>query len=915
MHRMLRNTKSRWLALAVGLSIVGLGFYLRTAGLFRGLNDEVLFHPDEAKQVSALFNYLNDRYVWYVGSLFYDGYPLFLNHVDEWLLRPIFGARTWLSEGVGLAPPGVPSRQELFYWSRALRVFYGLLVVLMAWPAARLLGLPRPLAFFCMALSAIAPLSIVVAHFATGDIGVDLFTACIILCTGWYAHRKAHAALFAAGMFTGFAFAAKYQGFLSGGVVFSFLLLETLLTDRHIGRFFRRSLLVLAGLVSGVLIAIPQFFINPERTWRDTWDNFIFIKNYNVPAKFFELPLGERLSMCFANNTPLVLQALGWSVVFAAALACLLTAIALTKTWRARRSPDRVLLFAAVVSFFPFWAVLLSIAGKPQIQAFHFAFLQWPLCLAVGWTLGQFWHASRKPARRLAVALALLTLLELGAGARREHFFWQREELRSVAKTVHTELVDERLIPVRCPQSVRTMQLEDDNLPAFRNSSVKVPVMNGQFWNAAGIAPVPSVPMPGHHEWIFVNGPVFPRNDRMFHVPAGPALEKGLIFPQAPTTLTLAVQSGLWPSEVKLTVGGQQRVERLASYESRIVTLEAPLQAKPLLSNAWHVAVRAQAAVGDAWIALLPDDRDRANYQLWNGTGAAHSLPADETALRHVASAKYLEGTDAAGKLLKSGDALVLSRNAPLAAGIYRLDCEVFPLETNTAVELSVEDLFFGASAVQSLSVTRPSPDKPQVLTRVFQKAFVPCAVDLKLQCVTGMCRIGRWELKPETETLVSELNRSVAAGQRPAWLRTTPIEVPPTAPGPLAGIAFGRAVELIDIQIPPALSAGPTNIHCAMKLSRFPFQHFTEYFAFVHLIDRNDELKAVITIPLWQATACEKNVYPIEYVVPADLPRGDYSLWLGVYNGRTDKRLPISTPHDVPVEDDKVLIGHTTRL
>jgi hypothetical protein len=904
-----------WSYIIAGLLILIVGFTLRTAGLFRGLNDDVLFHPDEAKQVSALFNYLNDRYVWYVGSLFYDGYPLFLDHVDEWILRPLFSLSAALHELTGLPTPDSPSREELFYWSRALRVFYGLLVVLMAGLAARLLGLSRRLSFLCAGLMAIAPLSITVTHSATGDVATDLFTACVILCTGWYARRKTVLPLFMAAIAVGFAFAGKYQGMLSAGIIFGFLFLESLLAERRMGPLFRRLLLVLAGIMVSVLVAVPQFFIDAERTWRDMWGNFVFIKNYNVSAAFLKLPLWERISQSFSTNAPWILQALGWSMIVTALLACGLAAAVLLRAWRERTAPDRQVLFATAVAFFPFAALLLSLTGKPQVQAFHFSFLQLPLCLAAVWAISRLASSTRLLVRGLAVVVALWMVIELGAGARHETFFWRREELQVVAKAIYNELLDETKVPEKCPQTVRTMRLEQNSLPAFRNSGVKVPVKNGLFWNTIGIAPWPSVPLPGDHYWIFCNGPIFPRNDRMFHVPAGERTEKGLIFPYAPTSMTLAVQAGLWPSETVITLGGQKQVVRLASYENKELIF-TPLKHRWLVSNSCFVACSAKSSVGDTWITILPERRDQEHYRLWNGSGSLPTQPIPEAIIPHLNSARYLEGVNGVGQYLKDGKTITLSENTPSAAGIYRLNCEVFLLSTNTVVELSVTNQLFGTSSIQYLSPTMPAAS-PQIITRTFSKTFLPYTVDLKIHCVTGQCMIGRWELKPETQEIITSLNQGISSRQKPAWLQTSPIETQATTPGPLAGIVFGRSVELLDVQVPSTLASNTATLYCAMKLNRYPFRHFGEYFAFIHLVDSQDELRAVVTIPLWQAAASEKQLYPIEWAVPADLPRGEYSLWMGIYNGRTEKRMDISLPRNlnVAMDDDKVLIGHTSRL
>ncbi len=65
------------------LLILLLALLLRTGGVYRGLDVRYNYHPDEAKQVAALARYMDGEYIWYTNQRVYDGYPLFLSHLDE----------------------------------------------------------------------------------------------------------------------------------------------------------------------------------------------------------------------------------------------------------------------------------------------------------------------------------------------------------------------------------------------------------------------------------------------------------------------------------------------------------------------------------------------------------------------------------------------------------------------------------------------------------------------------------------------------------------------------------------------------------------------------------------------------------------------------------------------------------------
>jgi hypothetical protein len=66
-------------------------FYFRASGLFHGLKEGHIFHPDSPKQVLKIQQNLEGDHVTYHDSLFYDGYPYGLNRVDEVILRTLRG--------------------------------------------------------------------------------------------------------------------------------------------------------------------------------------------------------------------------------------------------------------------------------------------------------------------------------------------------------------------------------------------------------------------------------------------------------------------------------------------------------------------------------------------------------------------------------------------------------------------------------------------------------------------------------------------------------------------------------------------------------------------------------------------------------------------------------------------------------
>jgi hypothetical protein len=62
----------RWRLVLGWLVVLLLAVSLRSAGLFRGLDRSIAYHPDETKQVAALSQFLDGSYVWYPNTVQFD---------------------------------------------------------------------------------------------------------------------------------------------------------------------------------------------------------------------------------------------------------------------------------------------------------------------------------------------------------------------------------------------------------------------------------------------------------------------------------------------------------------------------------------------------------------------------------------------------------------------------------------------------------------------------------------------------------------------------------------------------------------------------------------------------------------------------------------------------------------------------
>ena len=435
MNNMNHDRKNRWpFALAV-LVIALLALYGRTAGVYRGLEVDYTYHSDEPKQVQSLSRFLDGQYIWYENHPMFDGYPLFLQHFDEWLIRPARALQRAAHRHVApereLAP--APEGMELYAWARGLRVVYGLLGVWFVYLIARRLVLDRPASLAAALFAAIAPMSVAVTHFATGDIGTDFFGAISVLLLALHLRSRKAVWLFLSGLMLAWAFAAKYNGALVALVPALYLAGLLILNRRGLRGFLGDSLVYALGGFAGLLSAIPQLAWAPDKTISDMIRIFHFIKTYHVAPEFAAKPFTERAAFTLSNNLPPLLGHLGPIVCLLAGVAA---AVALVELLRARRAPARGDLAPALLRFalfaFPFIALVIAVVGKPRAKPFHYSFLQFALCLGAAYALAWLWNSRRRALRWLALGAFAAATLQSGIRWEQETFFWKREDHKRV---------------------------------------------------------------------------------------------------------------------------------------------------------------------------------------------------------------------------------------------------------------------------------------------------------------------------------------------------------------------------------------------------------------------------------------------------------------------------------------------------
>jgi hypothetical protein len=902
-------------------AIYGLGIavilvtalYVRSAGLMRGLNDGFIFHPDVPKQVHALSNYLHDNYLWYIGSRFYDGYPYGLNHLDEWIIRAAYLVIRPVhdhlnTESVRLNyPDGVP----LYYWVLCLRLIYGMIVVMLGLFVARRLLQSRPAAYATAFLLALAPLSFTVTHFATGDIGVDLFVAATLAALCAYARSRLGRWILLAGFFCGCAFACKYQGALAFFAVGTLLLLEVVSAAGGIRAFLGKLGLGFAGMIAGAFIGTPALFINPHRTWHDMRVNFQFIQNYGVDSAFLAKPLHERAWYGLTHTPPYVFAGLGW-IVSALALAGLVWAT--VSLWKNRRE----LRHSATASFdllawtllaFPFFVLLVSTTLKPAVQRFHFSYLELPVCVGAVWTLLKLAGNGRPAGRWAAALLFAAAATEFEAGASRELFFWHRDGAQQAANGFAFGAFQQ---PLRDTdrgsdrQVLKYFYLQNDSLAVFRNRPIKVLHGDPQFWKDLGVVPVPTIPFPGHCDWIFLNGPVLPRNDRMFAAEAGRTSLRDIVaYGEPPRTISVGLRSGPRPVEASLRLGGATADVRLGRNEQKIVELSPSAWrtmkgAAPGGKDVLIASLSIRPRLGKAWVAVMTDPREVENFRRYGGEAVApvehNELPPKQELVKRLSETAFLQDAGAAPVSLSTNPVPLIPGHAALPAGAYILECALENPSNDVdvvfeAVDPSrVRDHTYSIDGEWDTRKQFTLTPGAHVIRYEFTKPFAPYEMNIAVAASRegAPCKIVGWKLYPDTEKILGALDEESS----PAWLARFPRHGS-CEETQIDGLPFGDAIVLKSYSFPAAFSVGQAfSYGFRFDIQNYRLRNFDELVLYVHVDNADLKTLATFDVPLRLVCFGQDPMIAFRDRMPPDLPPGEYSLAVGIYNVRTQIKL-----------------------
>jgi len=903
-HMYIMARSRRMLPLAIVSGILIMSWALRMGGLWRGIDAGMPSHPDEAKQVRAVEQYLRGNLIFYAGNLFYDGYPYGLNCVDAVILKPLLAVRAGWARLTNPAETPIPE-PSLTAWVRGLRVFYGILVIGLGMAIVRRMDGAAWRMWLAGLLMAMAPVSVAVAHSATGDMGVDLLVSVMLLILVATVHGSLMGLLPVAGLAAGMAYACKYNGLLAVLAIGVYGVLEAVRT-RRVRPMITSLAGAVGGFLAGVVLLTPGFLLDPKVTWRNMVANLAFIRDYDASEAVLAMPWLQQVARGFTNQMPRLVSGLGWGVTLLAIIGLL---VAMVDWWRIRQATasdepaGRMATLRVAVLVFPFLALGISVATKPEVQPFHFSYLQLPLVIGAVSGCAALARRGRFPA---LVAGAIL-LLEVTPSALVEHWFWTRPDNVQWHATMVPTLFNGREPAVPGREDLRNLTLEGNNVPVFRN---RHRVLRSEFvgdWRRIQQAPVPTVPYPRDDGWIFLNGPVFPRNDRLFKVDADTVRRKDLAFHGPPGSLSFGFRTASYPAWIELECGGFRCVTNLPAQSQVTVmagiprTFRAPsgMTTNPPVSFA-TLTVKVQG--GDAWVEVLADARQQMIFDWFGGIATppeADVLPRDagERLDMEVQRCRFVDENPGHAMELDAVDTERFRVCWPddamvLPAGSYMVEAWL-NAERGTTVDLALEAYPKGVwEPIPVLSFD--GAGKVRIGAR-FTKPYAPYRCRIVATCRTGRARIHGLSVRPDTARLVHDLNRWRETGGKPVWLKRVPDGEVEPVPAWDRQVQFENGVRPVAVKFPDDMTAGQRlRLTCELVPGRDRVTDLNEQVVFIHLLQGGKQV-AALQFPLMWAFESAGIGRPLELAGVEGLSPGEYDVRLGVYSMRTRKRWAIT--------------------
>jgi hypothetical protein len=619
---------SRAGVLRTALALAAVALCLRTYALSSGPGEGTHYHPDVAKQVRAVQQFLHGDYLVIRHRNNYDGYPLFNSHLVEYAIRiahpPLQAALRWVGGANPGTPPLIPDPGVIAWAMLFWNVFLSTAAAVLAFLLGRRFGSVAGVLAGTMA--AVSPLDVAAAHYAANDTAAAFFAllavylAIRIVETGRVRHYLLGALATAA------AFSSKYNGAEAG------IALAVAHLARHPGKAllsgaaWRRVGAAAGALVLGVLLTSPAFLVNPGWTIVSIRDFLAWVASYGLTEADLRMTLGERFLGSLRNNGLLVIRSTGLFTLAGVAAALTLA--------RPRK-------LVWVVAALPLAHLLIAFAAKPVEHAVHLLPIVLPLMVLGAAGMASLLARDRPlPVRSAGAICAVGAIVWLAAAARDELFFFSRSDTRRVAETWAQDSVP-RSVAINAGRSfpqppqpgappLGTVEffppkywhqsqpgefrltrffLEENSLPDFRNQgidvTVRAPALLAPDFALPIWLPLPSVRA---DDVAFVDAPAFYRSPLVRDVKAEGSFDVTAVSRRPLARAWLVLRAGAGPVRVTAGFGGRSVERLLRSTEPVVIPIEHPRPQRSAYQGNHFYRWTARARLGSVRVALVTDE-------------------------------------------------------------------------------------------------------------------------------------------------------------------------------------------------------------------------------------------------------------------------------------------------------------------
>jgi hypothetical protein len=370
--------------------------------------------------------------------------------------------------------------------------------------------------------------------------------------------------------------------------------------------------------------------------------------------------------------------------------------------------------------------------------------------------------------------------MEYGHVSLQDNFFWRHEDNLFYEQYLPPSIYTQDALANNPQGKIRDLFLESYNTAVFRNIKNSVKGPDAPFWNDIGIVPLPQVPNLVGKDWIFLNGPTFPRNERMIFVHGGARgtkVQKHLVLPENKAWPSLGIRSGSYPAKLDVNLGGTKTRVNLEAHQQTIISLQPQTWKvsrgrKSHEKDVYLVPLTLAIPHDDAWVTILTTELEEKYFTLFGGGQENPPVIPEPLSLAHekfspaLSNLRYMDTTTSWDIL---ADQVVPVWEVPLAAGHYRLTCTVEGLENESEIRIELEDAKGGTNNLpgKSFHIAKGV----QQIVYPFTKPFVPYQGRFLVKGVSGGVRLLEFKLFPDNQRIAADFAQWRTSGIKPDWI------------------------------------------------------------------------------------------------------------------------------------------------